>query len=217
MDASPVGELALGPFALASFAVAMVPGASWIFVMTATVQAGSAGSLAAIAGNGVGILIHGVAAAVLFGTLGQVGPDWLGTLGIAGGAYLVWLAVQIVRQPPTRPESLSNAKQIRSTLIRGIWVNLSNPKVMLLMLALFPQTVSSASGTMGIQALTAGLVHLLIATAVLTVVAAGTLRIRAQVLSAPGWERGLRWLSAMVLLGLAVRFLGGQMGSYWTS
>jgi len=194
-------------FAGVSLAIAMSPGASWLYVISNTVNRGPAGSRAAIAGNATGILCHGVLAAMGLSALVAYSSDVYSTLRWLGGLYLIVLAIRTIRTPSPFVRTCSDGGQLSSFLIYrvGILMNLLNPKVALLMVALLPQFVSAEDGALLPQILTLGAVHAAIASTVLTIVSWLTSRAAPLFYESPKLERTFRWISGGVLFGLGTR------------
>jgi threonine/homoserine/homoserine lactone efflux protein len=185
----------------------MSPGASWLYVISNTVNRGPAGSRAAIAGNATGILCHGVLAAMGLSALVAYSSDVYSTLRWLGGLYLIVLAIRTIRTPSPFVRTCSDGVQLSSFLIYrgGILMNLLNPKVALLMVALLPQFVSAEDGALLPQILTLGAVHAAIASTVLTIVSWLTSRAAPLFYESPKLERTFRWISGGLLFGLGTR------------
>ena len=194
-------------FAGVSLAIGMSPGASWLYVIANTVNRGPAGSRAAIAGNATGILCHGVLAAMGLSALVAYSSDVYSTLRWLGGLYLIVLAIRTIHTPSPFVRTGSEGVELSSLLIYrgGILMNLLNPKVALLMVALLPQFVSAEDGSLIPQILTLGAVHAAIASTVLTIVAMLTSRAAPLFYESPKLERAFRWISGGVIFGLGTR------------
>jgi len=198
--------LALG-FAGASLAIALSPGASWLYVISSAVSEGVSAGRAAIAGNATGILCHAIFAALGISALVAYSANVYATVRWLGAIYLIVLAIRTIRSPsPFTRQATGAAPSPLSTIYRqGIVMNLLNPKVALLMVALLPQFVSADSGHVHFQVLILGSVHAGIATIVLTVVATVSMRAAPLFYESPKLERIFRWLSGGVLFGLGAR------------
>lgn len=185
----------------------MSPGASWLYVIANTVNRGPAGSRAAIAGNATGILCHGVLAAMGLSALVAYSSDVYSTLRWLGGLYLIVLAIRTIRTPSPFVRTGSDGVELSSLLIYrgGILMNLLNPKVALLIVALLPQFVSAEDGALLPQILTLGAIHAAIASTVLTIVSWLTSRAAPLFYESPKLERAFRWISGGVLFGLGTR------------
>jgi threonine/homoserine/homoserine lactone efflux protein len=198
--------LAIG-FAGASLAIALSPGASWMYVISSAVSQGGVAGRAAIAGNATGILGHAILAALGLSALVAYSADVYAAVRLLGAIYLIVLAVRTIRsQSPFVRQSGDTDRITISTIYRqGIVMNLLNPKVALLMVALLPQFISAESGPILLQVLILGAIHACIASIVLTGVATLSLRAAPILYHSPKLERSFRWLSGGVLFGLGAR------------
>jgi len=194
-------------FAAVSLALALVPGPSWIYVISATVSRNRRAGFIAVLGNACGIAGHVVAVAAGLAAVLSISASiylivkWLGAL------YLLYLGVRTMRQPTSIPQSQSDDSPESTLRVfgNGVLVNLLNPKVALVMLALLPQFIDTTLGYAPAQLLLIGLVHPLIASLVLVtivLVASGTTtRLRGR----PRLGRLLRYAAGLMLVGLGLR------------
>jgi threonine/homoserine/homoserine lactone efflux protein len=119
---------------------AISPGPSFVFVVRIAVARGRADGLAAALGMGVGALVYAVLALVGLRAL-MTEAAWLyWALKIAGGVYLVYLALMIWRHA-SEPIAVSDAGAVRSNVLRsfatGLATQLSNPKIVAVYGAVF--------------------------------------------------------------------------------
>lgn len=173
---SLVSGVGIAAFATVSFLIAISPGPSWIYVITARVCEGRLAGRFAILGNATGILIHAIAVAAGVATLLSISRAGFTALQWLGAAYLIYLGIKVLRRDPIP----SNSELHRETELRrssgrvyreAILMAILNPKISLLMLALLPQFVNPALGGVSLQILGLGALHIVIASSVLTVVA----------------------------------------------
>lgn len=198
--------LTLGAFALTSIALVVVPGPNLVYIITRSLAQGTRAGLASAAGVETATSIYVAATALGVSALIERSDMALAVLRHAGAAYLIHLAVQTVRHPPTVGAGVTASERRLLRVYRdGAVVNLLNPKVALFFLALLPQFVDPAAspGPAQTQLLVLGLVFLVIALAldIGYALAAGT---------AASWLRGqgheltwMRWPAAAVYLALA--------------
>ena len=192
-------------FALASFAIAISPGASWMYVITSTAGYGRSGGLVAVAGNGLGILTHVVAALLGVATVLQYSPNAFAVLKLIGVAYLLYLAIRTVRESTTvlAPDSHTAASYSR-IFKGGVLVNATNPKAALLMLALLPQFVDVSSQDITTEILICGLIHIAVASCVLSTLSFAA-NLARNSLRNRNVDRMFRWTSAVILVGLGLK------------
>lgn len=194
-------------FATVSLALALVPGPSWIYVISTTVSRDRRTGLIAVLGNATGIACHvmavaaGLAAVLSYSTTVYLAVKWLGAI------YLVLLGFRTMRQPRFT-SSNQDDQQLGSGLRilgHGILVNLLNPKVALVMLALLPQFVDAPLGHVSVQILLIGLVHVLIASVVLVTLVFAAAGAAERLREAPRMGRCLRAVAGLLLMVIGLR------------
>ena len=130
-------------FILATVLLALFPGPNMALIVSNSVAYGTRWGLLTLAGTSAALAIQlGLVAAGMSALLGAAG-HWFTVLRWAGAAYLIWLGVQTFRAPPTEVSSaVVRARSVRGTVGRGMFVSLTNPKVLLFFGAFFPQFVT---------------------------------------------------------------------------
>lgn len=195
-----VDPLTLAAFVPAALALNLTPGADMMFCLAQGMRGGPRPAIAASAGISAGSMVNVALAGAGLGALVASMPGLFEAIRWAGVAYLLWLAVRTplgaARAPAVHP-----ARAFRD----GFLVNISNPKVILFILAFVPQFVDPSRGAVLAQFLVLG-----------SVIALGGFVVNAGV----GWgaggigrvlardrrvERWLRRVSASVFGLLAVR------------
>jgi threonine/homoserine/homoserine lactone efflux protein len=152
----PVTLLAFVPAALA---LNLTPGADMMFCLGQGLRAGRGSALAASAGISAGGMVHVALAGLGLGALFNSQPalfDVIRWLGVAYLLYLAWGALKPVHV--TADQSAVPVSQSLDSFRAGFWVNLSNPKVILFVLAFVPQFVVPEAGPVLGQFLIYGLV-----------------------------------------------------------
>ncbi|MDL5601571.1 LysE family translocator [Bacillus subtilis] len=142
-----------------SFLFVITPGADWAYA----ISAGLVGRVVppAVAGLLIGHLLATLVVAAGVGGLVASNPLALSILTIAGSLYLLWLGINMLRNPstPEAAENQTSGSWSRWT-IKGACVSGLNPKVFLLFLALLPQfTDPTAAWPVPIQIMALGLLH----------------------------------------------------------
>lgn len=196
----PVLFLAFLP---AAIALNLLPGPDMIFCLAQGLRGGPRRAWAASAGISLGSMIHVTLAGLGLGALVAASPAAFGAIRWAGAAYLVWLAWK-TWTTPLSGEVGGAARRPWKAFRDGMLVNLSNPKVILFILALLPQFVNPALPVLP-QFLAMGCVI-----AGLGFVVNGTVgffagRAARLILTASRGETVLRRVTALLFAGLAGR------------
>ena len=191
-------------FATISFMVAISPGASWVYVIQSTMHSGQSGGFAAVLGNAIGILLHALFAFLGLAIFVQLIPQLFFTLKVCGAMYLVYIGIKnIFYAKVLSLKKIQRNIPITEIVRDGIFMNLLNPKVSILMIALLPQFIDVANNRLG--ALYLGSLHALIASIVLSGVSLLTKKIFAS--KHNRYYLVFSWLSGIVLCFFAAQLL----------
>ncbi|MEM8183393.1 homoserine/homoserine lactone efflux protein [Morganella morganii subsp. sibonii] len=129
-------------YLMTSVIVSLSPGSGAINSMTTSVNHGYRGAVAAIAGLQTGLLLLIILVGVGLGTLLSQSVLAFEILKWAGSAYLIWLGVCQWRAAGTIALNTLTATQSRKKLYQNsVLVNISNPKSIVFLAALFPQFI----------------------------------------------------------------------------
>lgn len=130
-------------YLVAAIGLSLTPGPNSLLALTHGALHGHRKTLYTVAGGSVGFVVLIALSMVGIGALLQASADALLVLKYAGGAYLVWLGIQIWRAPPIHLQlepGAGNAKG--STLFRqGLLAAMTNPKALLFYGAFLPQFI----------------------------------------------------------------------------
>ena len=198
-----VDPLVLLAFIPAALALNLTPGADMMFCLGQGLRSGARPALAASAGISVGAFFHAGLAGLGLSALIAAMPGAFDVIRWAGVAYLLFLAWQSLRQGALN-SSATAAPALRA-FREGLLVNLTNPKVMLFVLAFVPQFVDPARGAVLLQFLIFGAVLALggfVINGLVGVFAGGIGR---KLTGSPMFARWLGRVSAGIFAGLAVR------------
>lgn len=201
-------------FLPAALALNLTPGADMMFCLGQGLRAGPRAAVAASAGIALGGMIHAAIAGLGLSALIAAVPGALEVIRWVGVAYLMLLAVQALRAGPVVRDAV---RQVRPRAAwrafgQGLVVNLTNPKVILFVLAFVPQFVDPARGAVLGQFMLYGAVLSLggfVVNGAVGVFAAGAAgRLAGNLRIA----RVLGWISAGIFTGLALRLAMTQKG-----
>lgn len=133
------------------------PGADMLFCLGQGVRSGPGAGVAASLGIATGSFLHSVAAGLGLASLIAAHPLAFEVIRWSGVAYLLWLAIGALRHPlgELRPAQVSTTSHY-TAWANGVLVCLLNPKVALFILALVPQFVDPAQGSVFLQFLIFG-------------------------------------------------------------
>jgi threonine/homoserine/homoserine lactone efflux protein len=142
---------------------AAIPGPSNLYVVSQGLRAGRRSALITAVGCALGAWTYVVATALGLAALLASSATTLSVLHYVGGAYLILLGVRTFRRRRSALEVTQTAAPAGGRFVRrGLLIELSNPKVALFFLALFPQFVHVSRGAIWSQVLVLGGVFCLI-------------------------------------------------------
>ena len=193
-------------FLAVSLLIAITPGPSWLLVINATMEQSWRTGLLAILGNSCGIILHTLSATIGLSALLYMSPTLFTIVQYLGALYLLYLGYRIFRG---KMEFNANRAGIRRTtrriLIDAVLVNVTNPKMLVLMFSLLPQFVDSTSEHFKIQILILGLVHTLSSIASLLPLAFFSDRIFGFLRGSPKAHMAFRAVAGSLLIGFGLR------------
>ena len=194
--------LTLLAFIPAALALNLTPGADMMFCLGQGLRGGARAALAADAGIALGCMVTVFLAGIGLGAAVAAVPWVFDAIRWAGVAYLLWLAVQSLRQPLGGREAkvLSSRRAFTDALV----INLTNPKVVLFILAFIPQFIDPGRSVLG-QFLVFGAILSLGGLIVNGAVGVFAGSLGRALTRSPRLERGLRVASASIFGVLALR------------
>ncbi|NLX17899.1 MAG: LysE family translocator [Desulfobulbus sp.] len=145
-------------FSSASVLLALAPGPDNIFVLTQSALLGKRVGLAVTLGLCTGLLVHTGAVVLGAAALFQASALAFHTLKYLGAGYLLYLAWQAFRADAGRLNSHgAQETSLWRYYLRGIIMNVTNPKVSIFFLAFLPQFTNPDRGSLSLQLIVLGL------------------------------------------------------------
>jgi threonine/homoserine/homoserine lactone efflux protein len=194
------------PFVAASLVLAFAPGPDNIFVVTQSAINGWRQGIAVTLGLCAGLIVHTLAVAFGVAVIFQKSDAAFVALKLVGAAYLLYLAYRAYKADPAEFKTEGNDAQPFGTMfVRGIVMNVTNPKVAIFFLAFLPQFANPDRGSMLGQVMILGLLFIasaFVAFALIVIVASG---IRQRLLRSENAQLLLNRLASVVFVGLAVK------------
>jgi len=123
---------------------AMSPGVSFLLVARTAMSSSRRAALAVAAGMGFGAFVFAVIALAGLHTLLALIPSLYTGLKLAGGCYLLWLAVKMFRRPSNRFNDLTETEEVSvsKAFITGVFTQISNPHTALVFASIFSAALS---------------------------------------------------------------------------
>ncbi len=194
-------------FLVASVLLVLTPGPNLLYLVSRTLCQGTVAGLVSLAGTTTGFVVHILAAALGLSAVFLAVPVAYDALRWAGAAYLVYLAWDAVRPgsggvfAPRRLPEASPGKLYRM----GLLTSILNPKVALFYLALFPQFVEPARGSVFVQSLVLGATQIVIAVIGDTMFVLAAAAVARWLAERPVWAAAQRWVLGGVFVAIAAK------------
>ena len=136
-------------YLVAALGLSLTPGPNSLLVLTHGALHGHRRTLYTVAGGAVGFVALIALSMLGIGALLQASASALTVLKLLGGAYLVWLGVQLWRAPPIhlqgmRRDGRTVALPAAVMFRQGLLTAASNPKALLFYGAFLPQFIDPA-------------------------------------------------------------------------
>jgi threonine/homoserine/homoserine lactone efflux protein len=198
---------ALFGFALVSFGMVLTPGPNMIYLISRSLTQGPVAGIVSLGGVALGFVFYMLCAAFGITALLFAVPCAYDVLRFAGAAYLLWLAWQALKPGGRSPFQVKTLKVDgpRKLFAMGFVTNLLNPKIAMLYLALLPQFIDPAAGSVLAQSLVFGSIQIVISVSINAMIALAAGSIARFLGTRPSWLLVQRWLMGTVLAGIAVR------------
>lgn len=138
-------------YLLAAIGLSLSPGPNGLLALTHGALHGRRRALFTIFGGCVGFVTVIALSMFGIGALLQASLVWLTVLKWLGGAYLVWLGIQVWRSPPiSLDRQISIEPRARRSLFQqGALSAITNPKAILFFAAFLPQFIDPARSLLG--------------------------------------------------------------------
>jgi threonine/homoserine/homoserine lactone efflux protein len=194
-------------FALVSLGIVLTPGPNMIYLISRSLTQGPTAGIVSLGGVALGFVFYMLCAAFGITALLFAVPYAYDALRFAGAAYLLWMAWQALKPGGRSPFQVKTLKVDgpRKLFAMGFVTNLLNPKIAMLYLALLPQFIDPAVGSVLTQSLVLGTIQTVISVGINAVIALTAGSIAVFLGTRPTWLLVQRWLMGTVLAGLAVR------------
>ena len=202
-----------GLFAVAAFLLVVTPGPNMLLILSISAAKGARAGLLTLIGVQIANYSHAGLAGLGISGLVLLVPYGFEALKLVGALYLMWLAWGAWRAPSAFASDQAATRIGVGTLVRlGFLTNMLNPKVVLFFLALFPQFIDPARGSVLLQSLELVTIHAVCGVVILSAVALSADRMRAGLIKRPQVQLYLNRVLAVVFAGLAVRLLAVSRG-----
>jgi threonine/homoserine/homoserine lactone efflux protein len=195
-----VGVSTLVAFLPVAALLTITPGVGTAMVVRSAARGGRRHALAFIVGNEIGVLAWAVLAAVGVAAVVAASVEVFTAIKLAGAVVLIVLGIQSLRG---RPAHAAPGERNGHALRNGVLTSLTNPKLAVFFVALFPQFVPDGASVLPYALLMAVLVVVL-DFAWYSALAYAVTRAKRAFVEGP-WARRVERITGALLIGLGVR------------
>lgn len=197
----------LAAFVVASALLTISPGPDNIFVLTQSMLFGKRTGIFITLGLCTGLVFHTSVVAFGVASLIQTTPWAFTALKIFGAMYLFYLAWQVIKSDAQELTGEGEVLTDKALYLRGIVMNISNPKVSLFFLAFLPQFTHLEAEPMAAQIVLLGIVFVVISLLIFSMIAIAAAQIGKALTKHPGLQQALKNITALIFVLLAVNLL----------
>jgi len=198
----------LAAFGLASVVLVITPGPDMTLFLSKTVGQSRAAGIASLCGATTGIVIHSILVAAGLSVLLAASVVAFTILKIVGALYLVYLAVDALRHGSSLNLDRKAAPEpMRAAYVKGLLIDLLNPKVIIFFVTFLPQFVSPGDPHAAKKMLFLGLTFAVFNIPLCLPLILSADRIAGLLKRSPKATRIVDWLFASVLGGFALKLV----------
>ena len=197
------------PFLMASILLTFSPGPDIIYVLVRSMAYGAKQGIITALGLVSGILIHTSLVAFGVSAIIKQSESIFLIIKIFGAVYLLYLAWQVYKSNPDiafSSEGLNNRNSF-SIFRKGFIMNVLNPKVGIFFLAFFPGFLWDPKGNTVLQFYILGLLFMLQALVIFSLVAVLSDKISTYIKSHPKSGLFLKWMQVVIFILIAILIL----------
>ena len=204
----PIPYEVLSVFVMASVALGFAPGPDNIFVLTQSAMNGRVAGLIVTLGLCSGLLVHTAAVALGVAAIFATSETAFTVLKMVGAAYLLYLAYRAFRAGATSIPANGPPKVPALKLyLRGVIMNITNPKVAIFFLAFLPQFADPARGSVTVQIFMFGMIFMMATIVVFGGIALFAGALGERLAGSTRAQKILNWIAGTIFVGLAARLL----------
>lgn len=203
-----INSIEFNLFIFSSIVLIIAPGPDVLFLIAHSLNNGLKAGIAIALGLASGNLVHTLAAALGVTIALQANQYSLIVIQYLGATYLLYLAYLAIKSKRSENEKITPSSKLHiSFFIRGILMNILNPKVGLFFIAFLPQFIPQGSQQTHVIMIVLGLIFTLLVVIIFTSVAVLTHQFKQHSFLQVINHRIFDWLSASVFIILSLHLL----------
>ncbi|MGR6873998.1 LysE family translocator [Pseudomonas sp. HK3] len=202
----PIETISL--FVIASIALSLSPGPDNIFVLTQSAINGRKAGVLITLGLCTGLLVHTAAVSLGVATIFKTSEFAFNSLKVIGAVYLLYLAWQAFRSGAVKTSEVPNVQASWQQLyLRGVVMNITNPKVAIFFLAFLPQFADPSVGLVSVQMIVFGCLFIVTALCIFCLIAWSAGFLGEWLKHSDRAQKIINTIAGTVFVGLAIKLV----------
>ncbi len=200
-------------YSIGVLVLTFTPGPDMTFFLGRTLAQGVSGGIAAMSGASAGLLVHSTLVAFGLSALIIASPTLFFALKVVGAAYLLWLAVDAIRNGSAlNIKGKPSHKPLGQVFLQGLGINLLNPKIIIFFMTFLPQFVDAKDPDATGKLLFLGVMFVIVALPFTIAMILAADQLTAWLKQNPRITRIIDWVFASVFGAFAVKILLTERG-----
>jgi threonine/homoserine/homoserine lactone efflux protein len=138
-------------YCLTAGAIVLSPGPDTVLILRYALSSGRRVGFATVLGVQIGLIGHTLLAVFGISVIIASSPILFKLVAVLGSAYLAWIGIQGFRGKTLKFDTNGPSISFKKAMFDAMLCNLLNPKVIILFLALLPNFVDPAQGSVPLQ------------------------------------------------------------------
>ncbi len=200
-------------FSLASLVLALTPGPDMTLFLSRAIAEGRRAGLACALGAFTGVAVHTMLVAFGLAALIVASPTGFLVLKVSGACYLLWLAVSALRHGSSfRTEAqAAGPRTFRQDWLKGLGINLTNPKIIIFFMTFLPQFVSPGDPDVRGKLIFLGILFIVVSLPVVAAIVLAADRLAGVMKRSRVFARAIDYLTGGIFSAFAVKILLTQV------
>ncbi len=191
-----------------SIILIIIPGPDLIFTITQGMTNGRKAGIVTAMGLSLGNVVHTLAAALGLSLIIKTSVVVFTIFKTVGAIYLFYLAFQAIkhRKEPVHLDS-PNSNDSKGLFLRGLLMNILNPKVAIFFLTFLPQFINYKSSHVPLQMCILGMIFIILTAIIFSLLGYFSGIFRDRLLQDPRLNQYMNMTAAVIFIGLGAKLI----------
>ena len=147
-------------FVAATMGLLIIPGPAVLFIVAQSIDQGRKAGIVSTLGIAFGTIFHVIAAALGITIILKTSAEAFIIMKYLGAAYLIYLGISRLLSKEVAEQQEVVKQSMQKIFVRGMIVNILNPKTALFFFAFLPQFIDPARGSVSLQVIFLGMLFI---------------------------------------------------------